>query len=539
MPPLPARRSGPALVAADGVTPLSAALSGDGFRFGGQAHIAASDAPEFKDWWPAGGSADADQAFERRPISWRARDLARNDPLASGHIRSTQDNAIGWGLRFSAAPDYRALGLRREEARAKAAEIEAIWNEWSGDADCCDVTMHDDFGALTRSSVCSDLTDGESLAVLLWDSARAQAVGSRFATYLQVVEADRLSNPNFTPDTETLRDGIALDSRGAAMIYWFRTRHPGDRYLYAAAEDRWEPVPSRWPDGRRRVVHCFERQRPGQHRGVSPFASVMKEFKMRDRYGRAELQAAVVNAVIAAVLQTPLDGESIQDLFGDAKEWLKVRNETPRPPLGIGAGGLIPRLAPGEQLHGYNAGRPNAAFDPFMTMITRLIAAGLGTTYEKFMRDFSRCNYSSARASLLEAALFIQSYRIFKTLYWCKPVLTCVLEEAVWRGYIDLPGFKDSRAVRNAWCRGTWLGPSPGWVDPVKEVEAAALRIQLGISCLRDEAAANGYDWLDLLDQLALEQEELGRRNLSLPEVSFAAVARTAAAPEQPVQAAP
>lgn len=251
----------------------------------------------------------------------------------------------------------------------------------------------------------------------------------------------------------------------------------------------------------------------------------MSAILMRSRYQRAELQAAVVNAVIAAVLETPLDGASMAELFESADKYQEKRAGAHGVRFGLGPGGHIPRLFMGEKLSGFNGGRPNAAFENFVTGIDRYIAKGLGQTYESYVGDFSKTNYSSARASLLETFRFVLWHRMFKTTYYVRPVYGLIMEEAVARGYIDLRGFLSSPVARRAWLKSSWMGPGRGWVDPVKEIQAAMFRISSGLSSLRDEAAEQGKDWEELLEQIKTEREKLTELGISFPDVSLVGVA--------------
>ena len=497
------------------------------------AYVAAgANAQELRDWSPLAGSPDADLDGDRTQLLARARDLDRNDPLVAGAVQSLKDTAIGFDLAFQAMPDYRGLGLTRDAVRDAANRIEDLWREWAEDRDCCDVTGQASFGQMTRQAVHSDLTNGESLALALWLPERQARLGSRFATVLQAIEPDRLGNPHLRPSDMRMRDGIEIDEFGAPVAYHVEQTHPGDQILLFAGPRRWERVPVRGPMGRRGVIQSFDQKRPGQHRGVSWLSPVMLQIKQLNRMTRAELQAAVLNAIIAMVLESPLDGSSLLDLFGSAEKFQSQRGQAAPLQLGIGPGGVIPRLPPGEKLTGFASNRPNNAFDGFVVSVERMIAAGLGMTYETFTRDYSKTNYSSARASMLEGWRFILFLRMHKALTWCRPVLELVIEEAVWRGYIDLPGFETSRAARRAWLRGLWRGPARGWVDPVKEIQAAAMRVRLGISTLRDEAMEQGRDLDDLLDQIELEQEALKKRGLTLPDVDFTPAREVAIAAE-------
>ena len=66
---------------------------------------------------------------------------------------------------------------------------------------------------------------------------------------------------------------------------------------------------------------------------------------------------------------------------------------------------------------------------------------------------------------------------------------------------------------RFAYTRAKWIGPGRGWIDPVKEAQAAQIRMDAGISTLEDECAEQGLDWEEVLEQRARERsrmEELG-----------------------------
>ena len=497
-------------------------------------HMAADrKAPEFAGWAPPAMPAHlAQDPLERGTIEGRAQDLERNEALVSGGVASHKNSAIGTGFDLQSIPDYLAIGVDRATAQAKSREIEAIWHEWADEPDFCDLTGQNTFGLLTRQSGTHDVVEGESLAILRWEPERQARRGSRFATVLQAIEPERLANPMGRWNEPNLRDGVEIDlESGEVVAFHFLAAHPND-WTARGRQMQSSRVEARFPDGACQVIHCFEPKWAGQARGVSWLAPVMGELKMANRYKRAELQAAVVNAVIAATLETPLDGQAMGDLFDDAKSYLDQRGQATPVPLGLGPGGAIPRLFPGEKLSSYSTARPNAQFDAFMTSITRHAAAGLGQPYEVFMRDFSRTNYSSARAALMEGWRAILVYRLLKGTRWCKPAFAAVIDEAVWRGYIDLPRYLDGRRFRNAWLRSLWLGPPRGWVDPVKEIQAAMLRIQLGISTLRDEAQEQGRGGVELLDQIELERGELARRGVTLTPVTQLVVHEKPDAPD-------
>lgn len=514
--------------------PLASAAAGRA------AYSAASTAaPEFAGWHVPQIDSDSITAGARQPIAERARDLARNDGLIAGAVQAHKDKVVGDGLRLQALPDNHTLDLTPAEAQDKARELEALWEEWAGDPEAADVTGHATFGGLTRLAVESDWISGESFALALWEPARQAGRGVRFATTLQMIEPIRVSNPMSRTNDDRLRDGVEIDAFGAPQAYHIRDREPGSRGLDLKAAFRWTRVPRRRANGRLQVLHCFDRRRPGEHRGVSAFAPIMEAVKQRSRYQRAELQSSVVNAVISAVLEVPFDGQTLLDIFGDStddiKRMLDARAQAAPLRLGIGPGGIIPRLEPGERLTSWNTGRPNRGYDKFTTAIERYIAVGLGYTYETFARDFSKTNFSSARASILEAWRTVMTTRLQKATYWARPVYELVIEEAVARERIDLPGFFDSRAARRAWLRSAWLGPGRGAVDPTKELLASGMALALNLSTHRQEAMELGRDPDALLDQIEAERAAMAARGIRIPalETLMPAVAALAGADEQ------
>jgi hypothetical protein len=79
-----------------------------------------------------------------------------------------------------------------------------------------------------------------------------------------------------------------------------------------------------------------------------------------------------------------------------------------------------------------------------------MIAAGLNIPYELLLKDFSKTNYSSARAALLEAWRFFRGRRKWLISYWCQPFFELWLEEEVMQGRIEAPDFYEKRAL---YCR--------------------------------------------------------------------------------------
>jgi capsid protein len=131
-------------------------------------------------------------------------------------------------------------------------------------------------------------------------------------------------------------------------------------------------------------------------------------------------------------------------------------------------------------------------------------------------KDFSKMNYSSARVALMEGMRFFGGRRNWLALGFYQPCYELFMEEMVEAGEIEAPGFYENKT---AWCRARWIGPGRGWVDQMKEAQAAELRMSIFISSLEDECAEQGKDWEELLEQIAEENARLKELNLTRARV--------------------
>lgn len=125
-----------------------------------------------------------------------------------------------------------------------------------------------------------------------------------------------------------------------------------------------------------------------------------------------------------------------------------------------------------------------------------LIGASMGIPKEVLVKKYES-NYTAARGALLD---FWREVRVRRTAFnssFNQPIYEQWLSEAVASGRIDAPGFFDDPAIRQAWCGCMWMGASMGHVDPLKEVNAASVRIANNITTQEQEASEyNGNDWL-------------------------------------------
>ena len=104
----------------------------------------------------------------------------------------------------------------------------------------------------------------------------------------------------------------------------------------------------------------------------------------------------------------------------------------------------------------------------------RTMAAALGVSAEQITQDWSKTNYSSARAALMESWKTLVRRRTEFANNFATPVYATWLHEAMDRGELPMPSGSPSYVeAATAFSRCNWLGPARGWIDPTKERQGA------------------------------------------------------------------
>lgn len=467
----------------------------------------------FAEWPAALRSADRDILPVRGAIAARVGERIRNDPVAAASRSRKVNSVVGKGWRVKFRPNWRALGIDMETARQLGADLSTEFQLYGyGHAFQSDAQRRLTFGQQLRVAV-SHLCgrDGEALALAEWAPEEA----TRYATRLRLIDPDRLGNPNGRPDSDRIRGGIEMNAAGVPWTYWIRERHPSD--FAGPGQFRWVGY-DRWTEwGRPQVFHVFEPERAEQTRGVSRFASVLKSFRALSRFTDATIESATINALIIAFMKSNAGPSAVSENFEvkDAKEIEAFRQQHYRDnPISLANGARVPVLPYGDELEMHTASRDVGGFDTVFRSILRLIAAALGQTYEELTMDFSQVNYSSARAALIHAWSDTVSVMGLVEDQLVRPFAVAFAEEAFDRGYVKIPdGAPDFYAAPDAYCQIHCIGPGRGYIDPTKEIDAAAARVEAGQSTLEDECDDQGRDWEEVLEQRAREiakAEELG-----------------------------
>lgn len=443
-------------------------------------------------WIPGIGSGTSDLPMhEQRTLRARSRDAMRSQPIGRAALMRCRTNIVGTGLMCRPSVDHETLGISEEDADALNVAMRNVFEMWAEEPAECDWEATLDFYGLQSLALLSAMASGDVFAL----SPQELRAGGLTELKLQMIEADRISNPHDAPNTPTRHDGIELRN-GVPIGCWIRNTHPGDvsgvtipqwtYYGYFGAET-----------GRRRVLHVWnDKERPGQVRGAPYLAPILEPLKQMERYGSAELMAAVVSAMLTVFIERDkeLAEGGDESPLGDADSAGNIK---------LGNAAVID-LLPGEKANMANPARPNVNFDPFFVAWAKQVGAALELPLDELLLHY-QSSYSAARAAMLQAWRFYTARRWQLVQQFCQPAYALVIDEAVAMGRLRLPGYADPLR-RRAYLRAIWIGPARGAMDELKEAQAAGKRIEIGVSNEAIETAAmQGEDWRGVYAQRRIE----------------------------------
>ena len=427
------------------------------------------------DWNSESNSPNEDINDNLPLLRNRNRDLYMGGSnLATAAIKTTRTNAIGSGLVLKPAIDSEFLGMSEEETEAWEKVTVREFEYYSSSVNC-DRFRLNNFYELQQLAFISMLLSGDVFVLMPY---RPRA-GFIYDLRLQLIEADRVVTPPLKEDAPNISQGVETRA-GEIVAYHVSNHFPGS----AHDNQTFRRVPVFGSaTGRRNILHLMESERPDQTRGVPFLSVVINSLKLIGQYTDAELQAALVGGLFTAFIYTDIPENAPGEMY-DRKDQLDPDNPHT---YELGPGTVV-TLPPGEKVDTASPGRPNVAFEGFVNSIAKYVGAALEIPYEMLIKHFSS-SYSASRAALLEAWKMFRMRRRWFAQDFCQPIYEEWLAEAVARGRIEARGFFEDPVIRSAYCKAEWHGPSPGQIDPLREVTAAIRRIESGISTIEREAA--------------------------------------------------
>ncbi len=436
------------------------------------------------DWSTASLSADGEIRWTLRALRSRSRQLAMNNDYFRAFLGRVRQNVIG--------PDGITLQMNvREGDRPDPGandKIETAWYRWTRKNNCT-VDGRLSWTSLEHMTIQTVARDGEALHRIV------RNFPNEFGFALQPLEADHLDetyNADAPGTGNPIRMGIERDGWGRAVAFHLWEKNPVNWVGRQGQQQNRIRVPAS------DLIHIFVPDWLVQSRGVPWAHTAMGRLKMLGAYEEAALVAARVGAAKmgfysekepeARIEDEATSGGEQVDPYGNA-----IRDAEP---------GHFERLPPGTEFKEWNPAYPDGELPNFIKAMLRGVAAGLGVAYNTLANDLEGVNYSSVRAGLLDER---DNWRLLQR--WVIAELhERVFEEwlsiALLKGAVNLPISKFDKFNAPVFRARGWP-----WVDPEKDIDAAAKSVALGVDSRTAIAARQGRDVREVVDEIAAEQE--------------------------------
>jgi len=408
--------------------------------------------------------------FELIRMRDRARSLDRQNAIASGMLDRAVENVIGKGMTLQARTKNKEFNLQVEEL-------------WRDRCDKLDVRGLCSWGELQRIMFRSHLRDGDVGAIMM----RRAGV-----PFIQPVGGDWIDSKKTAGlDTPNKVHGVILDEFGKPIAFTVRN-------MNSSSYDETE-VPAR------NFIFMPRLKELDNVRGEPVFATAFPYFDQIDGYVEAVILAARMAACFGAVVKSPAGVSGFAGLGQTQNSQNRQQRIAQLEP------GMIQYLNAGEEIQQVTPQQPTQNFPDFVAALLRFAGLNLGLPLELVMLDFSRTNYSSARASLLQA------YRSFRTLQqrfidqFLSRVYPWWLSVMVKNGDIIVPD-----DIADSYWDHKWMAPGWAWVDPTKEIQAAAMALDMGITSLSQIAGEQGNDLASIFEARQHEIDTMEEKGIPI-----------------------
>ncbi|MEK6531265.1 MAG: phage portal protein [Deltaproteobacteria bacterium] len=445
-------------------------------------------------WMPANQDINAIIRGSSNILRGRARQLVRDFPYFNRAINNLVNYSVGNGIIFQSRVSD-ASGKYDKRA------IQQIEDAVSWAAEDMDVSGKLHYCEMERLGKRQDVESGELLFVKTFIKDP-----KRYIPFcLQAYEADWLTSSYAEVNQGNQVDqGIEYESQtGRVAAYHFAV--PSGYCAGSLGSTKSVRIPAEY------VIHNFQTLRPGQLRGVSPFATAILIAHDLGDFLDAEIDGAKMAAkYLAFVTTSDMAGFQQVRVSDDASTGQKIEDME---------NAIIEYLRPGETVNIASHNRPGDSFTPFTKFILRMVAVSTDTTYELLTSDYEGINYSNLRGIRNDYSVMIKPHSMRHILHMSKPVVETIITQAVLAGKIDLPGFW--RNPRH-YFKGAYTPPGMESIDLLREGKAWIEQIDARLRSPQEVAAARGRDFEEILDEIKEAEEMMKERGLTMKQVSTA-----------------
>lgn len=414
---------------------------------------------------PTNMTGDHHVRTDRPTLVAEARAALRDNAIFAAAVQRMGDNVIG-PAGFKLQARVQASGKSRRAAREAERlndQVETLWADWAEDPE---VRGLYDWAELQRLVFEDMLVAGDIGAIKLSGGQ------------LQVVESERITGPY----NSEIEQGILLNKFGRPVKFYLGRESM--RTTIGLSD-------LRAVSARRFIYAHGPARRISQTRPVPAFVSSMSNINRLEDILNAEAVAwqilsrhAVAITKQSAAQDAYADSEQDTDRDVDAGDFADRCIETPY--------GLVFWGEHGDDVKGINHDIPGGNFSDNVVMYLRLIGMQVGLPLELLLLDWTKTNFSSARAALEQAWITMRRWQQVIMSQWHRPIYRWQVSRWIRQG--QLPNRPDMY-------RHTWIPAPFPWVDIEREARARGVLLDRGVVTYDDMLRSEGKEFSDENDR--------------------------------------
>lgn len=445
-------------------------------------------------------------------------------------LKRNNSYTIGRGLRRKSTPDFRKLGITREEATEWAKAFDSAFNTWAKSSDS-DVTGVNNFYQNTAFAHLQVARDGEGLPRFNYSD------DPELLNPLQIgfIDPNQIQGDEwtFTSGPISQEDGLIKDENGKTTgfkVWIVDPQNPGGfKTVDVPAKDKKSGLPI--------MLHMFKPVYPGQKRGIPKLSHAVQDFQDITGYHKAALQrmenGAMLNFTAFNKQQDPGDF-GLSDLSDEpagvnTKTATEPSTAPSAPSSDVVTCTAIPEATThetginvfearqGDELKGTPDLSPGETAKEFIDGRISNIAPSMGMSPEvAAMRTNSSFTAAKGAFGMQDGEADIERDDIVAD--FSDHVVFAWMFGEVAAGRIKAPGFSDPH-LRAAWLQGHWIAGPPIVLNPQQEATAAKINTELGREDLATSAEnLNGSNFESNATKLKEQLKQLPTDPFALAE---------------------
>lgn len=443
---------------------------------------------------PQGGSADYQARYDLDLLRAESQRMDRDNAIYAAIVNRALDNIIGDGFSLQS----RAASARKRQ------KIEALWRDWCESGP--EVRGFSKWWQDERLVLRHVWVEGDVGAILVSQGD----VAGRY----QLVEAGQIVTPGAGAKSKNIENGVELDKYGRPLRF-----HVAD-YSDSGATTKRVTQPIEAKD----FVFVCQRLRASQTRGFPVQTPNLPVFHMLSDVLVNEAYSWQLQSRIAVAITRP----------GAAELAMAASDESDRtkPPAVADRmldfdDGLVFHLEPGESVQTIQRNIPGHQFTDSVTTYLRILGLPVGMPLELVLLDWSKTNYSSARAALEQAFGAFRTWQRILEQQWHDRLFAWKVSEWVQTKQISGDDVYDH----------VWIKPAFPWLDQLKEGQAWGQRIDRGLTTHAEAIKSQNRDREDVVgererevrDAIAIAQRIEDDTTVKVPWQIFAGLGQPAA----------